>query len=76
MLLLIKKYRILLLIKKHRFANLNRVSRERVPVGQYFSTAVPRNLRVPRVAARSSTETDQNCLARNSQPQFYAVVEI
>ena len=41
-----------------------------------FSTGVPRNLRVPRVAARGSAETDLICLGRNSQPQFYAVVAI
>jgi len=43
---------------------------------QCFSTGVPRNLRVPRVAARVSTETDQNSLGRNSQPQFYVAVAI
>jgi len=43
---------------------------------QCFSTVVPRNLRVPRVAAIGSAETDRNCLGRNSQPQFYATVAI
>jgi len=38
---------------------------------QCFSTRVPRNFRVPRVAAR---ETERNCLGQNSQTQFYAVL--
>jgi len=41
---------------------------------QCFSTEVPRNLRVPREAARGSAETDRDCQGRNSPPQFYAVV--
>ena len=41
-----------------------------------LSTGFPRSLRVLRVAARGSAETDQNCLGRNSQTQFYAVVAI
>ena len=35
-------------------------------VEQYFSTGVPRNLRIPGVSvARGSAETDRRCLARN-----------
>jgi len=45
-------------------------------VEQYFSTEVPRNLRVPRVAARGSVETDRKCLGQNSQSQFYVIEEI
>jgi len=47
-----------------------------IHVIQCFSTGAPRNLRVPRVAARGSVETDRNCLGRNSQPQFYPVVAV
>ena len=43
---------------------------------QCFSTGVPRNLRVPRLAARGAAETDWNCLGRNPQPQFYPVAAI
>jgi len=43
---------------------------------QCFSTGVPRNLRVPRVAARGSAETDRNYLGRNLQLRFYGVVAI
>ena len=39
-------------------------------------SSVPRHLRIPRVAVRGSAETDQICLVRNSQTQFYAVVAI
>jgi len=45
-------------------------------MSQWFSTGVPRNLRVLQVAAKGFAETDRNCLGRNSQPQFYAVVAI
>jgi len=31
---------------------------------------------VPRVAARGSVETDRNCLGRNSQLRFYAIVAV
>jgi len=41
-----------------------------------FSTGVPPNIRVPRVAARDSAETNRNCLRRNLQPQSYAVVAV
>jgi len=47
---------------------------ENLTLDQCFSTGVPRNFRVPQVAAGGSPETDWNCLGRNSQPQFYAVV--
>ena len=45
--------------------------RNSVSVVQCFSTEVPRNLGVPWVATRVSTETDRNCLGRISQRQFY-----
>ena len=45
-------------------------------VEQCFSTRVMRNLRVPWVVASDPAETDRNCLGRNSQPQFYAIVAI
>ena len=41
-----------------------------IALRQCFST------RVPWVATRGSAKTDRNCLGRNSQPQFYAVVAI
>jgi len=45
-------------------------------IHQCFSTGVPRNLRVQSVVAMGSAETNRNCLGRNLQPQFYAVVAI
>ena len=45
-------------------------------VVQCFSTGIPRNPAVPREAAKDSAETDRNCLGRNWQPQFYAVIAI
>jgi len=49
---------------------------ENCTVLQCFSPGVPRNLMVPRVAARGSVETDRNCLGRNSQLRFYAIVAV
>jgi len=47
-----------------------------VSCSQCFSIGVPRNLKVPRVAARGSAEPDRNWQRRNSQSQFYAVAAI
>jgi len=47
-----------------------------IKIALCFSTGAPRNLGVPPVPARGSTETHRHCLGRISQPQFYAVVAI
>ena len=64
---------IIMLPRNKRDMHKQHASVYTIRVKQCNTTGVPRNVRVPQMAAGGSAETDRNCLGRNSQPQFHAV---